>query len=175
MDIQAQQAPMMPTYAWSWQSKAPAAPPAPRTIYVQPSQQTAFVNLPSGQLPSADDSQFTQSSRPAGTAADSGTWTGSERVGAAQPLAPAPRAQSDVQRIADHRMQLLAVKYAMKDSPGAEGEREVLARLKILNAKLAIQAPMVTIAQVSMLEEMARRSDDRAARRVTRQQELGLG
>lgn len=175
MDIQVQHSPAMPIYVWAWQSTAPAAPPLPRTMYVQPSPQTAFVNLPSSQLPSADDSQFTMPHRPVSAANDQGTRTGAESVGAAKLSTLGLRTQSEVQRIAEHRMNLLAVKYAMKDRPSAEGELEVSARLKILNAKLAAQAPIVTSAQVSMLEEMVQRSDERVARRAARQKELGLG
>lgn len=175
MDIQAQHAPALPTYAWAWHSPAAAAPPLPRTITAQPPAHTSFVNQPAGCLPSADDSQFTTPSRPAGGAIDSGTLTVAERQGALRPTTKPAVEPTEVQRLADHRMQLLAVKYAMKDKPGAEGEREVLARLKILNAKLSAQAPLVTSEQVSMLEDMARRSDELAARRAARLKERARG
>lgn len=175
MDIQAQHAPSIPTYAWAWHTSAASAPPVPKTIYVQSPPYTSFVNQPAGSLPSADDSQFTTPSRPASRAVDNGTLTVAERQGVPRPTPMPSHELTEVQRLADHRMQLLAVKYAMKDKPGAEGEREVLARLKILNAKLSAQAPLVTGEQVSMLEDMARRSDELAARRVARLRERALG
>ena len=135
---------------------------------------TAFIALQDKPLGMPDTGRFTaapnsvQPQRATPSVTTAATTTGADTNAAA------PALQTEVQRIAEQRMLLLAQRYAMCDDPKAEGQKEILARLNILNTRLASKAPRVTEAHVEMIETMAQRLDERAARRAARQKEWGI-
>lgn len=80
----------------------------------------------------------------------------------------APNSQS-VDELADERLRLLAMKYV-----GDSVQREVLARLQILGARLLERAPTVTPEQVAFLEQANSELETIRARHEARARRLGL-
>lgn len=74
----------------------------------------------------------------------------------------------EVDRVLSQRMKLLAAKY------GGRGNPDVLARLVILSGRLTEKAPTVTTEQVTALEVVVQRIDERSERIRARAQRLGV-
>lgn len=161
----------------NWQPQPSIAQPFTDVGWGSALEPTSFVTLQDRQLGTHDAGRFTaapNSAQPQWTEAATSTGTSAYAAGGENGAA-APAMQTEVQRIAEQRMLLMAQRYAMRDDPRAEGQKEVLARLKILNTRLATWAPRVTEAHVEVIEAMAERLDERAARRAARKKEWGLG
>jgi hypothetical protein len=163
--------PVTPT---NWQAQPSITQPFIDVGWGSALEATAFVALQRKPLGVSDIGSFTAApnnaqSQPAHSAATSAATTAGSDMNRT-----APAMQTEVQRIAEQRMLLLAQHYAMRDDPKAESQKEVLARLKILNTRLASKAPRVTEAHVEMFEVMAQRLDERASRRAARKKEWGI-
>ncbi|WP_147477733.1 hypothetical protein [Pseudomonas coronafaciens] len=78
-------------------------------------------------------------------------------------------AVSDTSKIAEDRIKLLAAKYA-NDSISSE----IMARLEILNTRLAVHAPRVTSEQIESLEVSIGKIKSIEASRTERAKRLGL-
>lgn len=76
---------------------------------------------------------------------------------------------SEVSKIAEARIRLLAIKYA-NDSVSAE----MIARLEILNSRLIERSPRVTVEQISFLEQSIGSIKSIEQSRLDRAKRLGL-
>jgi hypothetical protein len=82
---------------------------------------------------------------------------------------PSPAKVEDVDRIANQRVKLLAVKYA-----GNKESVELVARLEILNRRLLDQSPRISAQQVASLEESSLQLARAASSRENRMRRLGI-
>lgn len=78
-------------------------------------------------------------------------------------------ADQDVRKISEHRIRLLAVKYARESISS-----EMIARLEILNSRLSERAPRITAQQISSLESAISSVKAIESSRLARAARLGL-
>lgn len=106
-----------------------------------------------------------------GEMAQTAISTSSKKIGATQAKsgrAPMP-VVSGIDAIAGERVKILAAKYATNSA-----DKEVLARLEILNQRLSQRMPTVTVGQVEFLEKINDSLAELKLKSQFRAQRLGL-